>query len=153
MSDTIMIVKPEESDLVMIRDLLVELMEYVDGYNPDSLNIQRIDDRCRTMFDDPVSHFLIAKDGGTVVGFINFTTRKTLYHDALSGLIDELIVTKAYRGNGIGKQLVSATLDICCQLGCCEVEVSTLKSNNKARDFYKSCGFTENGVFLEINLD
>lgn len=153
MSDTIVIVKPEESDLLMIRDLLVELTEYVDGYSPDSLNIQRIDDRCRTMFDDSLSHFLIAKDGETVVGFISFTMRKTLYHAAPSGLIDELILTRAYRGKGIGKQLVSATLEMCRQLGCCEVEVSTLKSNNKTRDFYRSCGFAEDAVLLEIDLD
>jgi len=105
------------------------------------------------MFNNPVSHFLVARDGETVVGFINFTTRNTLYQAAPSGLIDELIVTKAYRGKGIGKQLVSATLKMCRQLGCCEVEVSTLKSNNKARDFYRSCGFTEDSVFFEINLD
>jgi RimJ/RimL family protein N-acetyltransferase len=38
------------------------------------------------------------------------------------------------------------------ELGCCEVEVSTEKSNAKARRFYKSCGFAEDAVLMEIDL-
>lgn len=153
MSDEITIVKPDESDLPLIRELLVELMEHVDGVTPDRPAIDRIDDRCRAIFADPDSHILIARDGETVVGFVSVATRNTLHHDGPSALIDELIVADAYRGQGIGKGLISATLDMCRQLACCEVEVSTLKSNHRAREFYRPCGFEEDAVLLEIHLD
>jgi len=83
-----------------------------------------------------------------VAGFINFTTRKTISHRGLSGLIDELIVAKSYRGKGVGKQLLSSVIEKSRQLGCCEVEVSTEKTNIK----YRQCGFTERGVLFEIDL-
>jgi hypothetical protein len=37
-------------------------------------------------------------------------------------------------------------------LGCCELEVSSLKSNTAARDFYKKCGFEEEALLLEMDL-
>jgi ribosomal protein S18 acetylase RimI-like enzyme len=87
-----------------------------------------------------------------VVGFINFTTRRTVLHGGLSGLIDELVVAEEYRRRGIGKRLVAAAVDKCRQLGCREVEVSTQKTNLEAREFYKDCGFEEHAVLLEMHL-
>jgi GNAT superfamily N-acetyltransferase len=68
---------------------------------------------------------------GVIIGFVNFTTRRTILHPGLSGLIDELVVSKTSRGSGVGKKLILAAIDKCRELGCCEVEVSTEKSNFK----------------------
>ena len=95
---------------------------------------------------------LVARCCDSVVGFVNFTTRKTMIHPSESGLIDELIVSREYRGKGVGQRLISAVIDRCRQLGCCELEVSTLMSNERARAFYKKCGFAEEAVLLEIDL-
>jgi GNAT superfamily N-acetyltransferase len=74
-------------------------------------------------------------------------------HPRPSGLIDELIVSGRSQGLGIGKQLILAAITECREIGCCEVEVSTEKSNAKARQFYKACGFKEDAVLLEIDLE
>jgi ribosomal protein S18 acetylase RimI-like enzyme len=87
------------------------------------------------------------------VGFINFSTRRTTMHLAPSGLIDELVVSRRSRGTGIGKHLIQSAVDRCRELGCCEVEVSTEKSNTRARRFYRACGFEEDAVLLELDLD
>jgi len=94
----------------------------------------------------------VAEIEGIIVGFVNFTTRKTILHRGLSGLIDELIIAKSYRGKGIGRQLLSSAIEKSRQLGCCEVEVSTEKTNIKAREFYRQCSFTERGVLFEMDL-
>jgi GNAT superfamily N-acetyltransferase len=104
------------------------------------------------LLKDTRSHFLVAAMKGTPVGFINFTIRQTLLHRSPSGLIDELVVAKEYRGKGIGKQLVLATIEKCKELGCCEVEVSTEKTNAKARRFYKKCGFNKSEILFEVDL-
>lgn len=75
-----------------------------------------------------------------------------MMHPGPSGLIDELVVSKSSRGAGIGKQLIQAVIDKCRESGCYEVEVSTEKSNTKARRFYKTCGFEEDAVLLELGL-
>lgn len=64
----------EESDLPVIEELLMELV--------DAMEIRRGID--------------IDRLHGAVVGFTNFTTRKTLLHSGPSALIDELVCWKQF---------------------------------------------------------
>jgi GNAT superfamily N-acetyltransferase len=140
----------DEFDLPAIEELMAELIESVN--NGECFDIRIVSENCKTLLSDANSHILVAETGETVVGLINFAVRKTLLHSGLSGLIDELIVTKSHRGKGVGKRLVYAAAEKCEQLGCCEIEVSTEFTNTNAREFYKKCGFGEIGVLLERGL-
>ena len=146
----IIIREAKESDLLTIRQLTFELIETMG--DTEGIDIKLIAENCRNLLNEANSYILVAEIEGVVAGFINFTTRKTISHRGLSGLIDELIVAKSYRGKGVGKQLLSSAIEKSRQLGCCEVEVSTEKTNIKAREFYRQCGFTERGVLFEIDL-
>ena len=146
----IIIREARESDLLTIKKLTLELIEAMG--NTEGIDIKLIAENCRNLLNEVNSHILVAEIGGVVVGFVNFTTRKTILHRGLSGLIDEIIVAKSYRGKGLGKQLLSSAIEKSRQLGCCEVEVSTEKTNIRAREFYRQCGFTERGLLFEIDL-
>ena len=139
-----------ESDLPEIGKLAMELIDSIE--NKEGLDFKEVVRNCKNLLEDCNSHILVAEVDGIVVGFINFTVRRTLLHSNPSGLIDELVVSREYRGKGIGRQLVGAAIERCKQLGCREVEVTTEFSNTKARRFYKSCGFEERGVILEKEL-
>jgi ribosomal protein S18 acetylase RimI-like enzyme len=146
----ILIREARESDLLTIGKLTLELIEAMS--DAEGIDIKLIAENCRNLFSEANSYILVAEIGGIIIGFVNFTTRMTILHRGLSGLIDELIIAKSYRGKGIGRQLLSSAIEKSRQLGCCEVEVSTEKTNTKAREFYRQCGFTERGVFFEIDL-
>jgi ribosomal protein S18 acetylase RimI-like enzyme len=146
----IIIREARESDLLTIGNLTLELIEAMG--DTEGIDIKLIAENCRNLLSEANSHILVAEIKRVVVGFVNFTTRKTILHRGLSGLIDELIIDKSYRGKGIGKQLLSGAIKKSRQLGCCEVEVSTEKTNTKAREFYRQCGFTERGVLFEMDL-
>ena len=146
----ILIREAKESDLLTIEKLTLELIEAMG--NTEGIDIKLTAKNCRNLLSEVNSHILVAEIEEMVAGFVNFTTRKTILHRGLSGLIDEFIVTKSYHGKGIGRQLLSIAIEKSRQLGCCEVEVSTEKTNIKAREFYRQYGFTERGVFLEIDL-
>jgi len=146
----IIIREAKVSDLLTIRKLTLELIEAMG--NTEGIDIKLIAENCQNLLSEANSHILVAEIGGVVVGFVNFTTRKTILHRGLSGLIDEIIIAKNYRGKGLGKQLLSSAIEKSRQLGCCEVEVSTEKTNIKAIEFYRQCGFTERGVLFEIDL-
>ena len=139
-----------EADLPSIKPLLLKLMDVMD--NTEGFDVEQSFENCIILIKNPAHHMLVAKDKDTFVGFVNFTTRKTIMHPRPSGLVDELIVSRNYRGLGIGKQLILAAIQKCRELECCEVEVSTEKSNTKAREFYQRCGFEEDAVLLEIDL-
>jgi ribosomal protein S18 acetylase RimI-like enzyme len=148
--NNILIRKARESDLPAIKKLLAELINAMD--DTEGIDIRAAIQTCNSLLKDASSHFLVAEIEGSPVGFINFTARQTILHRSPSALIDELVVAKEYQDKGVGKQLVLAAIEKCKHLGCCEVEVSTEKTNAKARKFYKKCGFTERGTLFEVDL-
>lgn len=142
--------KARKSDLPAIKVLLAELTDAMD--DTECIDMQVAPKIWEHLLRDARSHFLVATTHRTPVGLIHFTIRQTVLHRSPSAMIDELVVTKQYQGNGIGKQLVLATIERCRQLGCCEVEVSTERTNVKARKFYGKCGFDKTEVLLEVDL-
>lgn len=149
MSD-ILIREAVESELSAIEGLMAELIAAM--YNAECFDMRAVSENCRAFLDDADSHILVAEADGVVIGVINFGIRRTLLHSGASGLIDEFVVSKEHRGRGVGRKLMSAAVDKCRELGCCEVEVSTEITNTRAREFYKSCGFEEMGIFLEKDV-
>jgi len=150
MSHTISILEATEADLPAMEALLVELINTMD--NPQGFDPQKLRDNCRFLINRANSYLLVAKIGEIVVGLINFSLHQTAITPGMSGLIDELIVTKDYRGQGIGKKLVSSAINKCRQLGCRELEVCTEKANTRAREFYKGRGFEEDAVLFEMHF-
>lgn len=150
MSDDIRIEPAREADLPSIRRLLAALIEAMS--DTDGFDLDRSVGNCRSLIRDPAQYVFVARQADSILGFINFSTRKSVMHPAPSALIDELVVSAESRGTGIGRQLIETAVDRCRELGCCEVEVSTEKSNAKARRFYRACGFEEDAVLLELDL-
>ncbi|MCK5182525.1 MAG: GNAT family N-acetyltransferase [Dehalococcoidia bacterium] len=146
----ILVREATESDLPVIGKLLEDLTDAMD--NTEGIDTGIALKTCQYLLNDDSSHFLVAAMEGTPVGFMNFTVRQTILHRSPSGLIDELVVAEGYRSKGVGKQLVLAAVEKCRQLGCCEVEASTEKTNLEAREFYKQCGFEERGTLFEVDL-
>lgn len=67
-------------------------------------------------------------------------------------MIDEIAVAESHGGQGIGRQLVLAAMEECRRLGCCELEVSTEKTNAAAREFYRKWRLEDRGVPLKADL-
>ena len=146
----IIVRKARRTDLPAVRKLLEELVNAMD--DTECIDMRITHQTWERLLKDAGSHFLVATAQGSPVGLIHFTIRQTVLHRSPSALIDELVVTNEYQGKGIGKQLVLATIERCKQLGCCEVEVSTEKTNVKARRFYKKCGFDKTEMLFEVDL-
>ncbi len=149
-SNEISIEPARGADLPSIRSLLAELLAAMT--DTEGLDLERAVASYRALISIPGQYVLVARQSGTALGFISFSTRQTLLHPAPSALIDELVVSRGARGTGVGRQLIEAAISASRELGCCEVEVSTEKSNTGARRFYKACGFEEDAVLLELHL-
>ena len=94
-------------------------------------------------------HLLLAEVDGKIAGLLSYSVRSDLYHAAPSAMIDEFVVSAAYRGCGIGSAMMSELLGRLEAMGCAEVSVTTMPENVAAQRFYRSHGLVDEALFLE----
>jgi ribosomal protein S18 acetylase RimI-like enzyme len=86
---------------------------------------------------DERHHIAIAKDGGTVIGFVSAVDY--VHPDKPREIwINEVSVSGAWRGKGIAKQLLTMMLVHARDIGCAEAWVLTEPDNDAANGLYRS---------------
>ena len=84
---------------------------------------------------------LVATAGDDVVGMCGLSAMVTVHRDAPVGRISVLIVTRAYRGSGIGAMLVAEAEKRLLERGCRIVEVTSNMRRERAHRFYEQLGY------------
>ena len=135
-----MIRRARESDAEAVTALLGQL-DYL-------LGAEAVAPVLAEVLADPAHVALVAEEDGEVVGFVNAHFRPQLHHLAPVGTIDELVVDRDRRGRRIGERLVEAVLEEARRRGADVMEVSTHNRRERARAFYRRCGFEATSVKL-----
>ena len=129
--------KGEKKDMPSVLGLIKELAVY--EKEPDAVNIT-VDDLLDNGFKEkPEFNVLVAESESNIVGMALFYNRFSTW-DGPSMHLEDLIVTKRYRGKGIGKALYDKVLKFGLESGKKRVEWVVLDWNKVAIDFYKSTG-------------
>ena len=55
--------------------------------------------------------------------------------------IHDLAVTRAFRGQGVGRMLLQHAEQLARKLGCCKLTLEVLGGNTNAQTLYRSCGY------------
>lgn len=76
-----------------------------------------------------------------IVGFLSCKGQTLLHHEGMVFEIQELIVTKAHQGRGVGRKLIEALRPELLRHGAISLEVTTNKRRKEAHAFYQSVGF------------
>jgi len=97
----------------------------------------------------PGANILIAEEDQEAVGFVSYWIRPNLYHAGMVCLIEELITRSGYRSRGIGSKLLTEVIRRAREIGCVEISVSTLTTNEAAVRFYRRHGLTDESLLLE----
>lgn len=147
------IIEYEEKYLEDVRDLLVELEEYIISIDKDNLDQIHEDYRelmalydLKEVKENNGKCFLAVIDG-KVVGLVMGSIPKYGDFDYLDykcpkrGVITELVVTKNIRSKGIGKELVKRIEEYFLAQGCEYVLIDVFAYNNKALEFYDKNGY------------
>lgn len=117
---------------------------------------QEVDNTPERMLQDgfgenPVFGFLVAELDNQIAGmslyFFRYSTWKgrRLY-------LEDLIVTEAFRGKGLGKLLFEATMKKALELNCYGMAWQVLDWNTPAIEFYKKYGATLDGEWVNCSL-
>ena len=137
----------KKSDYEPLKGLVKELYETLDV--KDGMDDELTQHKFEDILDENKIDVLVADVNDVVVGYLTLNFNKALLDLGSTAIIDELIVSKAYRGKGIGKKLIDTAVKKSKYLGCSEIGVGTEFGNSYAREFYKACGFEEVGVIFE----
>ena len=124
-------------DLPQALALIQELAEF--EREPDAVETT-VESMQRDGFQDrPIFEFFVAEDGDKIVGlalyFYSYSTwkGKCLY-------LEDLIVTEAYRGQGLGQRLLDRIVAKAKEENAKRVVWQVLDWNTPAIEFYKSLG-------------
>lgn len=90
----------------------------------------------------PVAEALVAESGGAVVAFALFFTNFSTFLARPGLYLEDLYVTPAERGRGIGKALLTRLGRLAVERGCGRFEWSVLDWNEHAIRFYRGLGAT-----------
>ena len=147
------IIEYESKYLENVRDLLVELGEYIVSIDNDELELIHPKYREKmTQFDlENISNYdgkcYIALEEDKVIGLIMGIIRQYEEQDYLDykcpkeGEITELVVSKKVRSNGIGQKLMNKMEEYFKSVGCEYVLVDIFAYNDNAMKFYFKDGF------------
>lgn len=147
------IIEYEDSYLEDVRDLLVELGEYIVSIDKDNLEQVHPDYRERMAIIDleKVKNHngkcFLAVENDKAIGLIMGTIREYDENDYLDykcpkeGEIIELIVSKKIRGKGIGQLLMDKMEEYFKSVDCKYVIVDVFAYNENAITFYNKKGY------------
>ena len=147
------IIEYEEKYLEDVKDLLVELEEYIISIDNDNLDRIHEDYRDKKVMIDLEEinnnngKCFLAIDNNTVIGLIMGIIRKYDEYDYLDykcpreGEITELIVSKNTRSKGVGQLLINKLEEYFKSVNCEYILVDVFGYNDNAMKFYYKKGY------------
>jgi len=96
----------------------------------------------------------VAVAEGQIVGSFELLIMDNLAHvGAPSGIVEDVVVHPAWRGQGIGKQMMAFALQQCRQAGCYKLALSSNRKRAAAHRFYEALGFEKHGYSFVACLE
>jgi GNAT superfamily N-acetyltransferase len=125
-------------DVPLILSFIRGLAEYEKLLNAVKATEEMLRD---TLFGDkPGAEVLIAEDGGAPVGFALFFQNYSTFLAQRGIYLEDLFVTPAARGRGVGRVLLQRLAALALERGCGRLEWAVLDWNAPAIGFYKRMG-------------
>ncbi|MBN2094554.1 MAG: GNAT family N-acetyltransferase [Candidatus Aenigmarchaeota archaeon] len=149
--------KATPQDLEMIKELnsmLAEHMQDFEGQVNSKWSFGKDGDR---YFRQRLSNInegciFLATMGGKVVGYLagGFADKKSRANKTAE--LENMFVLEGFRKNGVGTKLAEEFLNWCKKQRTRTVKVSTAAGNSKTLKFYRSVGFLDQAITLELKL-
>lgn len=156
--DYIVIRRATMDDLRTVQDLNYGTFVNDLPYDPD-LNMRwpyekEGEDYFRSRIAGPDAVCFVAEVDGKPVGYVAGAIRKgEPYRLVQRSELENMYVDENVRRSGVGRALVEELFKWSQEQGITQVFVSAYWGNDRAIEFYKSCGFESNAHDLQANLD
>ena len=152
--------KAEEKDSPRLGDLLLQVCRVHHEGRPDifrEVGRKYTDGELVQLLADEGRPILAAEDEtGRVVGYAFCIVQRHVGDGALRDgttlYLDDLCVDENCRGQGVGKALYLAVLELARELGCWNVTLNVWACNPDAMKFYERCGLKVQKIGMEVIL-
>ncbi|WP_332899323.1 GNAT family N-acetyltransferase [Haladaptatus sp. CMSO5] len=146
---------PEPEAVDTLADLWVEL-----ATGQRAFGSHLFADANRDVIREALSRFvvadklIVAREAGSIVGFIMFDVEAGVYQQDVSrGLVMNIYVEPAFRGQGIGSTLLAAAEEQLRDAGAETIALDVMAANEDALRFYERHGYTLHRVELEKHIE
>ena len=126
-------------------DAVIDLLQEVSVYRPDA---DKIPSLAKEFAAQTNSYACVAIKDDRLIGFGSVFIINRL-RGGLSAIVEDVVVARPVRGNGIGRALIMALLEFARERGCFKV---TLETSTPAEQFYYSVGFLKAGRVMKFIL-
>jgi ribosomal protein S18 acetylase RimI-like enzyme len=137
MTDGAHIRKAGPEDAAEAARLLHDFNSEFEESTPD---VATLTERTRRLLEAGEATVLLAGDEPDGISLFRF--RPALWAEGLECYLQELYVVPALRGQGIGRSLLTATIELAREVGAAGVDLNTGETDTAARALYESMGFT-----------
>jgi GNAT superfamily N-acetyltransferase len=132
------------ADVPAIVGLLDTLFEQEADFAPDAGRQRR---GVEMILADPaVGRILVCESGGEIVGMVNLLVTVSTAEGGPAAWLEDMVVSPARRGEGIGKELLEAATEFASLRGATRITLLTDRGNEAAQRFYRRHGFRESAM-------
>ena len=100
--------------------------------------------------DYPDYGVYVAQTGDKIVGTMALLIMDSVPNGIPSGILENLVVERGWRREGIGRQLLQFAIDLCRAKGCYKLSLSSRLENEDAHRFYESVGLRKKGYIFAV---
>jgi ribosomal protein S18 acetylase RimI-like enzyme len=119
-----------------------------------SLDLEQARRLFRKMASYPSYRVYVAEAEGRIVGSFELLVMDNLANGGLpSALVEDVAVSRAYQGRGIGSSMMRFALEECRRQGCYKMALSSNESRSAAHAFYEALGFVRHGYSFKVEFD
>jgi GNAT superfamily N-acetyltransferase len=138
-----------EADLVSILLLYAEVED-----DARVISIEEARLLFARMGNYPDYRVYVAKSGKSIVGTFALLIMDNLAHmGAPSGVVEDVVVHRDWRGKGVGKQMMQFAMNRCRERGCYKLALSSNLKRETAHRFYDGLGFQRHGYSFIVELN
>lgn len=105
------------------------------------INVQ--EDRLETIAADPNNFIFVCEVAGVVCGTAFLTLcLDAMFGDQPYGVLENVVVAEAWRGKGIGRQLLAHAEEVCRIADCSKIMLLSTAAREAAHRFFEQQGFS-----------
>jgi GNAT superfamily N-acetyltransferase len=98
--------------------------------------------------DPSLGRLWVARDGGTIVGYVAVALGFSFEYRGREAFVDELLIAESHRGRGLGREALEIAEAYCREAGVNALHLEVERHRSNALELYRRRGFADHGRYL-----